>query len=101
MTRSPLIYLSAPAGPPLSVHRRWPQLRAALTDDERFDLYRAITREYRSGSLPTRPHPEGPSGPMGASLTQPIVGLIDKAVDAITGRSTTASGQPPAGSGNA
>jgi hypothetical protein len=74
-----------------------------MSDDERFDLYRDITREYRSGSLPTRPHPEGPSGPLGASLTQPIVGLVDKAMDAITGRSTT-GGQPPAtgaGSGNA
>jgi hypothetical protein len=63
-----------------------PRLRDA-TDDN--DLVRLGNRaEIAEESAPTRPHPDSPSSAPLNKITDPLLGVVDKVRDAITGRTT-------------
>jgi hypothetical protein len=66
-----------------------PQLQEA-TDDN--DLVRLGNRvEIAKESAPTRPHPDSPSTAPLNKITEPLLGVVDKIRDAVSGRTTHAS----------
>jgi hypothetical protein len=67
----------------------FPPLRAALDENARIRLgNRAV---IAAEAAPTRPHPWAPRTPPWNKLVDPLVGVLDKARDAATGRATRVS----------
>jgi hypothetical protein len=64
----------------------FPSLRANLPAELQAKLAKEMAELRAGGTLPTRPHPLGPSAGLGAKIVHPAAGLIDRAVDAVTGR---------------
>lgn len=65
----------------------FPWLRANLSAEQQAKFGRDIAALRASGVLPTHPHPMvGPSSSAAAKIMHPIAGVVDKAVDAVTGR---------------
>jgi hemerythrin-like domain-containing protein len=62
----------------------WPQLRAALSQDEALELGEKFELAKKLG--PTRPHPHTPAKPAVLKTAGAAAAMVDKAADAITGR---------------
>jgi hypothetical protein len=63
-------------------------------------LYDKLVSARRMGFLPTHPHSViGATNPLGAKLTHPIAGVVDKITDAISGRSQQADTTLPPSQG--
>jgi hypothetical protein len=66
----------------------FPQLRAALDPTELIRLGNRI--EIATEAAPTRPHPTTPATPPWNKVVEPAVGVVDKVLDVVSGRSTRA-----------
>jgi hemerythrin-like domain-containing protein len=62
----------------------WPELRATLTDEESTALAEKYELAMKMG--PTRPHPHTPPKPAVLKTAGVAAAVVDKAVDAVTGR---------------
>lgn len=62
----------------------WPSLRAALSAAEAAELGEKIRKAEDKG--PTRPHPRTPASPALLKTAGPVVAVLDKLRDAMTGR---------------
>jgi hypothetical protein len=63
-----------------------PRVRASCTPNELARLGNRAQIAY--DAAPTRPHPAAPMTPPANKLSDPAIGVIDKIVDALTGRVT-------------
>lgn len=64
----------------------FPRLRAVCGDNELIRLGNRVEIAYEAA--PTRPHPATPVTPPANKLVDPAVGVVDKVVDAVSGRTT-------------
>ena len=62
----------------------FPRLQAACSEQELVDLGEKVRRAKKV--VPTRPHPSAPDTPPGNMALGPVVGLVDRIRDALTGR---------------
>jgi len=65
---------------------QFPQLRARIPREQLVELAEKV--ETAKKLAPTRPHPSAPNNPLFHKLVGPGVGLVDRARDKLTGRST-------------
>lgn len=65
----------------------FPRLRVAANPDELRELARKVELVKKIG--PTRPHPSAPDRPPANKVLGPMVGLVDRVRDAVTGRKTS------------
>lgn len=65
----------------------WPALQRVLPADVAYTIGKRICTG--EGYAPTHPHPGGPSASLPAKIMQPVVGMIDRAADAM------GMGKPP------
>ncbi|SCF13792.1 Hemerythrin HHE cation binding domain-containing protein [Micromonospora coriariae] len=73
------------------------ELRAVATEEELIRLGNRL--EIAEEAAPTRPHPGTPATPPWNRIVEPVVGVVDKVRDAVTGRSTYLADlpEPPRG----
>lgn len=64
----------------------FPQLQAALTQDQQVELGEKITRAKKIA--PTRPHPSAPDEPPADKLLGVPMGIVDRIRDKMSGRET-------------
>jgi hemerythrin superfamily protein len=64
----------------------FPQLARVCTPDALIDLGKQVTAAEKAG--PTRPHPAAPHRPPANLVTGPLLGLLDRIRDALSGRAT-------------
>ncbi|MFC3502369.1 hemerythrin domain-containing protein [Micromonospora krabiensis] len=73
------------------------ELRAVATEEELIRLGNRL--EIAEEAAPTRPHPGTPATPPWNRVVEPVVGVVDKVRDAVTGRPTYLADlpEPPRG----
>lgn len=71
----------------------FPALRRVASDAELIRLGNRV--EIAEEAAPTRPHPAHPASPPWNRVVEPALGVVDKVLDAVTGRRTYLADLPP------
>jgi hemerythrin superfamily protein len=66
---------------------QFPRLRERVSHEQLVELRRKVDQAKRRA--PTRPHPDSPNSELFHKIVGPGVGLVDRARDKLTGRTTT------------
>ena len=72
----------------------FPKLASAVSAERLDEMGSAM--ENAKGLAPTRPHPHAPSTPPGNLVVGPVAGVVDRARDALSGRSRKPAAKKPA-----